>query len=88
MTGAVTGGISGRGGGISGGLVVGSSTRGGGCVEDAMPATIGWSGGGCVVWATGEGDVGGNSVAIAMHFSVGFPVVPGGHIHAGRLPTV
>lgn len=46
VTVAVTGGISGRGGGVTGGLVVGTSMRGGGDTEDAMPATIGSSGGG------------------------------------------
>lgn len=80
----MTGGSSGRGGGVSGGLVVGSSMRGGECDEDAMPATTGGSRPSSVVSATGKGDVGGNSVDIAIHFSVGFPVVPGGHTHAGR----
>ena len=44
-TGGITGGIVGRGDDISGGLVAGSSVRGGGGDDDVpMPATMGGSG--------------------------------------------
>lgn len=73
----------------SGGLVLGSSAIGGrGEETGSLPDIIGSLGGAGVISASGGRGVDGVSIAMATHLIVGFPVVPGGHRHDGRLLMV
>lgn len=80
------GGIVGRGG--RGGLDVGCSAVGGRVVEGG-PDTgrSGSCGGGSLSPATGGEGVE-TETANALHFNVGFPVVPGGQVQIGRCNNV
>lgn len=78
------GGRGGRGSGVGRGE---SATRGGSpvVVGPAM-GLIGESGCTGSLPTSGGYGFGGSSKAIAEHLMVGFPVVPGGHLHNGRFP--
>ena len=79
------GGIGGFINGLSSGRKVVNPASGGNGVEGGgETGTIGFSGGGKDVDAIGGFGVDGVSLARAEHFKVGFPVVPGGHVHNGR----
>lgn len=85
--GGIIAGFIGRCIGGSVGRMVGNSTSGGRILVVSFPGTIVESWGGLGVSVSGRTVVG-RSVATALQWSVGFPIVPGGQEHTGLWPKV